>query len=283
MSWVNDLASSLGIPAGAATLAAAMYAACAAAEKAARPEALQDIGRILKDPSWEQSVRPSAVVERIFIWTFGDRYLSRKSILVSMFATFIFVSSISLFVWEFTRRSSFGAIPLLGIPGFLAANIMFFGLVPDFISVSKTRMLLQTLGDTKSQSNIIWAASTDLFVSALISLIYNTVVLSSLDGTTLTFSFRTLIDTLRFTFGVALPSITYPPIMGAIFCSTLLTSVWTILILLSTTVIKLIAPVQRFTAWFFDVDKHPVQAIGIVAGALVMIGGGVWSLLLAVF
>jgi hypothetical protein len=31
MSWVNDMASSLGIPAGAATLAVAMYAACAAA------------------------------------------------------------------------------------------------------------------------------------------------------------------------------------------------------------------------------------------------------------
>src|SRR5579872_362589 len=35
MSWVNDLASGLGIPAGAATVAVAMYAACAAAEKAA--------------------------------------------------------------------------------------------------------------------------------------------------------------------------------------------------------------------------------------------------------
>jgi hypothetical protein len=35
---------------------------------------------------------------------------------------------------------------------------------------------------------------------------------------------------------------------------------------------------QRFTAWFFDVDKHPVQAIGIVAGALVMIGSLIWTL-----
>ena len=49
MPWINDLASSAGIPAGAATLAVAMYAACAAAEKAARPQALQDIGRTLKD------------------------------------------------------------------------------------------------------------------------------------------------------------------------------------------------------------------------------------------
>jgi hypothetical protein len=49
MSWVGDLASGRGAPAGAATLAVAMYLGCVAAEKAARPEALKDIGRILKD------------------------------------------------------------------------------------------------------------------------------------------------------------------------------------------------------------------------------------------
>src|SRR5580658_914791 len=76
MSWVNDLASAAGIPAGAATLAVAMYAACAAAEKAARPEALKDIGRILKGTTWERSVRLSAIIEQVFNWTFGERHLS---------------------------------------------------------------------------------------------------------------------------------------------------------------------------------------------------------------
>jgi len=52
MSWVNDLASTLGISGAAATLAVAIYGACAAAEKAARPEALRDIGRVLKDAHW---------------------------------------------------------------------------------------------------------------------------------------------------------------------------------------------------------------------------------------
>jgi len=41
--------------------------------------------------------------------------------------------------------------------------------------------------------------------------------------------------------------------------STLLTSVWTVLILLSTSVLKLLSPAHRFTAWFFDVEKHPLQ------------------------
>jgi hypothetical protein len=58
MSWVNDLVSASGLPAGAATLAVAMYGACVAAEKAASPDALKDMGRILKYHGWERSVRP---------------------------------------------------------------------------------------------------------------------------------------------------------------------------------------------------------------------------------
>src|SRR4029077_11732915 len=46
-----------------ATLAVAKYAACTAAEKAASPQALKDIGRILKDQGWERSVRPPAIIQ----------------------------------------------------------------------------------------------------------------------------------------------------------------------------------------------------------------------------
>jgi Transposase C of IS166 homeodomain len=64
-----------------------------------------------------------------------------------------------------------------------------------------------------------------------------------------------------------------------ILCSTLLTTVWTILFFVSTTLLKILLPLQRFTAWFFDVEKRPLQAVGVVSGALVMIGTGFWSLI----
>jgi hypothetical protein len=70
--------------------------------------------------------------------------------------------------------------------------------------------------------------------------------------------------------------------IGPALLSTLFTSIWTILILVSTTVLKLLAPVQRFTRWFFDVDEHPLRAVGVVSAALVMIGGLVWTVLRAV-
>lgn len=40
MSWVDDLASVLGVPGGALVVAGAMYGACVVAEKAAHPDAL---------------------------------------------------------------------------------------------------------------------------------------------------------------------------------------------------------------------------------------------------
>jgi|ERR1700677_1713407 hypothetical protein len=64
--------------------------------------------------------------------------------------------------------------------------------------------------------------------------------------------------------------------------STLFTSIWIASILLSATVLKLLAPMHRFTAWLFDVEKHPIQAIDIVTGALVMIGALTWTVLRSV-
>lgn len=64
--------------------------------------------------------------------------------------------------------------------------------------------------------------------------------------------------------------------------STIFTSGRTILILLSTTFLKLLAPLQRFTAWFFNLDKHPVRAIGIIAAAMMMAGSLVWTVLRAI-
>jgi len=49
-------------------------------------------------------------------------------------------------------------------------------------------------------------------------------------------------------------------------------------ILLSTSALKLLVPIRHFTDWLFNVDKQPMNAIGIVAGASLMIGSLIWSL-----
>ena len=64
---------------------------------------------------------------------------------------------------------------------------------------------------------------------------------------------------------------------SALYFSTLFTSGWLALIVLSTTLLKFLAPLQRFTTWFFDVEKHPLQAVGIVTGILVVLGAAIWK------
>jgi hypothetical protein len=68
----------------------------------------------------------------------------------------------------------------------------------------------------------------------------------------------------------------FPPIF---FMSTLFTSIWTILVAVASLVLRLLVPIQTFTAWFFDVERHPVQAIGIIAGGLVIISSLIWKVL----
>jgi hypothetical protein len=64
--------------------------------------------------------------------------------------------------------------------------------------------------------------------------------------------------------------------------STLFTSIWMLLVLLSATILKLLTPLQRFTVWFSDVERHPLKAIGTVSAALVMIGAMISTVLRAI-
>lgn len=140
MSWINDLSSILGVPAGAATIAAAMYSRCVAAERAARPEALLEIAQVLKDASWTQSARPSAIVERIFKWTFGERHFSLKCITRSACATGIFVTAIIV-----TLHLILGINPFKGAVGNKQwyYDLLTMGFIPDYIALGKTRILLR--------------------------------------------------------------------------------------------------------------------------------------------
>jgi hypothetical protein len=64
--------------------------------------------------------------------------------------------------------------------------------------------------------------------------------------------------------------------------STLMTSVWTGLVMTATIVLKGTGPLNytiRVSRWMFDVDAHPVRVIGLVSAAIVWAGSGVYGLL----
>jgi hypothetical protein len=272
MTWINDLGSGFGVPAGASTIAAAMYAACAAAEKAARPGALRDIGHFLKDRNWSASARPSAIVSRVFNATFGERHLSLKCAGRSVLATFVFVTAVVVTVYlETGKMRSFNRA--------FWFYLVFAGVPSDYLALLKTRILLKIVLAP------ILLLIIDVCASLIISSIVYLIVIVPVRTTGLAdflqterypdiiSVFKDLIYLWNVLFHVERLEFFTPPIM---FITTLLTSIWIVLIIFSSITLKMLSPTQRFVAWFFDVDHHPIKAIGIVSGALAIICSLLW-------
>jgi hypothetical protein len=269
MSWVNDLGSGLGILAGAATLVGAMYAACAVAEKAARPEALHDIARILKNPLLEQSVQVPSIVSQVFQWTFGRRHVSWKCITRSIIATYVFVVVFAFIFGVQEELYHRGAI----------LGVLFLGGLPGYLSLAKARLLLRRIERSWTVSSSFLSLAYDVGLSLLISLCWVSLFgllyrYSKGYDTSFAAVFEGIFEGTRY-------QVRERSILDAVTMSTLLTSLWTLFILLATIVLRFITPLHRLTTWFFDVEKHPVQAIGILTGALVLIGSLILSVIRA--
>lgn len=285
VSWVNDLASAVGVPAGAATIATGLYAACVAAEKAARPEALNDIGRTLKASGWERSVRPSDVIGRLFNWTFGDRHLSWRCVGRSVSATTIFVGAgiLALYLMKHSLPLDIRYDNIVR----LCVEIIFAGFLADYIALWKTRYLLPLATGTTAAVGIVFA---DALLSWIISGGCFFVLLSLIDPLFTGFKETSIALFVPQYISQSLPGIVaiftdqkyYPTLYPLLLFSTLFTSLWTTLVLISIATLKLMAPIHEFTGWFFDVRKHPVQSIGIVGGTFLIIGSLIWPIIVAI-
>src|SRR5580700_2773902 len=235
MSWINDLMSAVGAPAGAVTISAAMYSACLAAEKSARPKALVEIGRILKDPSWALSLRPSAIISRLFNWTFGESHLSLKCVTRSMCATSMFVVAIIVSLYLINDRNPFTESSLRT----WYYDLPLLGFVPDYVAPGKTRMLLRL--KLSAPLLIILDVTLSLIIASICFIITDYIFLlrvyDSADMNTIIAAWKSnLLWMLK-------PNHIYYSVPAIFIYSTLLTSIWTILMVVSTAAIKLVVPI----------------------------------------
>jgi hypothetical protein len=298
MAWANDLAALLGIPAGAASLAVAFYAACSAADKSARPEALKQISLALQSSAWTKTALPSAIIDRVFEWTFGERQFSFKCITRSVLASIIFVVCAALIVhahigkWPSIALTEVTNLDLLP---FLAMLYLIAGLIPDYIALAKTRVLLRSSHRTSHYFAALLIA--DLFLSVIISYIFLEIssipenilkagniseigfvraLWESLLATGFTYIYDA-IDAGEPTWFFTTFSDGEYPFAILLFSSTVLTSIWMLFVWLSGNIIKIANHLQRVSVWFFDVERHPVQALGAVSACLIMTIGFIWS------
>jgi hypothetical protein len=136
-------------------------------------------------------------------------------------------------------------------------SLFFWAAVPDFLSLWKTRLLLETLTRRSAFVSRSWPI---VLLDACLSV-----------GVYFTFWYllTAFLDILRMLLGEESPSPSndycYEVVFGGSITlwkialgSTLFTTVWTMLILLSKSILQLLAPIHMFTSWFFDLDKHPL-------------------------
>ena len=304
MGWLADLSTAWGIPIGGAAAAAALYRAGFAIEKEARKEAIADIANILKSPSWSYGSRPSQFIGRLFNYTFGDRQLSLKCLIRSFVASFVFLVSIVLIslvmdgpkMHETTdgRYCSLYAdlyaiffvngcdrpIPAEDLPNL----VLFMSLLPDYLAIAKARVIINLISRVRTILSIVLLVLSDVAISCIISFIAILLNLcfSEMGGLISAIGLGLFWSTLFMayqSFALLLAEVTGNGHGWAMFelfvGSTILTSIWTILILVSSIVAKLILPldsIRQFATWFFDVDRHPIRAISAVAGGLVFAG-----------
>jgi hypothetical protein len=229
------------------------------------------------------------------VWTFGERHWSWKCTRRSVAASLVFICAVAL--EQLSRGHTLGLAhnPIKLPPVQLAAAIAaVLGAVvaTDYIALFKTRIILGTLTSPRGLASPLFLIY-DMVLSLMISylgLMATYFLMKTLDVIegydTASSSLLNLVAHIfsmpKAMYGWVAALLGYRqsyefPINGILILSTLFTSVWSAIVLVGTGATKLIAPLHRFTAWCFDVDKHPVQAIGFMSGALVMVGSLIWS------
>jgi len=144
----------------------------------------------------------------------------------------------------------------------------------DWLSLIKARLLLRMMAKYGSVFALLLFVLVDVSISAAIPAVgidimnySNPIISFDVDGLWIIILGRYLSTDPSL---ITLPAVLYP--------TTLLTSLWTVLLLVSAVTVKLLVPIDRIRGfirlWFRDVDRHPLTAIAKVMEALI-VGGAV--------
>ena len=287
-----DILIELGLPAGTLVLAVGLVRGARFLEKTTSDEALKYVASLLTTGSVANLGKLGATLAPlVFDRIFGKKALSIKFIFRSFLATTLFWL-ILLAVKHPNWQNVAGQI-LDKQLGFLLLAVLWYAL--DWISLVKARKLLTIMSQRYAVVSAAVFFVIDFVASCALIIIGFLVInciwmnVARIPGVPPYFNpdygiedaLYSLIDVI--TLNIFINEYLYAPsgditLFDVIAPSTLLTSMWTLLLLISSIIAQLLAPidhVRRFTAWWFrDVEKHPLTAIATVAAILIVIGMG---------
>ncbi len=296
MTWFDQFATGLGLG-GSTTLALGVYGCSVALGRSINPERKTELTHFLTVSADEiKAPNTAKIILSLFEALFGRRHFSWKcigrSVLVTVL-TIIFLTVVTTYkVVGYSETIMVGSRPkhitfsymLLshhkGLALFFVLVITVVSIIPDYLSLFKGRLLLRLMSKIASACGIIIIILIDILGSLFVSIlgVITTVltVRSVGHSATLVQILAELYQLISGAFGL----------IESLFCrrsnptgiflifgfSTLFTSVWTLLVGISLLIVRTILPLRRLaivSRYLFDVEKSPVEAVGIVVAALV--------------
>jgi hypothetical protein len=288
MDVILSLWSTLGLPATVLAFACALVRGAKFLENGASEEALRYISGLLrKGPLTAFGPLGAAVVPLIFKALLGSSPLSLKFIARSIILSLAFWLVLILIkhpVWNSILHS-------------LTSDDQVIYVVPavlliDWISLAKASLVLQFMSLTKKRGWTLTFVVIDILLTCTLvisvyPIIYSFLILNS-GGDSLSVS--QFLARLTFVFGnniagyvvmAWMPLVFYVvgprivDIQDVFIPSTLMTSSWVILFLVSSLITGLLLPLEylrRFTVWWFkDIDTRPLTVIARVAATLIVV------------
>jgi hypothetical protein len=282
MTFVETISSVLGTGAGGASIAVAIYMGSVAVEKEMRAEAKRDIAAFIKNRNLIPDITiVIGLVVDAFKIIFGNTY--RSIFKRSFIASFVFYLLFLIMFWlkypKYIEIALSGKTSLASL-GVWIMMIIFLSCWPDYFSLLKGRILLDLMNTRPSFKTILLLMIVDILISLTISYSMLSVLALGAYGFN---AFGAMLDAILDGSKILIGFVPKHPddIMVVTFTlTTLMTSLWTIFVVLAAIVAKMavaVNGVMRIFTWMFDVDAHPIRVLGLVAGAVVWGGSIVYG------
>ncbi len=304
LSLLSDASSALGVPGWAVPISAGIYGLSAMVERRMRPAAKSEIGAFLDHGTLRADLPPIAgVVRAAFLATFGARQCSWRCFSRTLTFSVFAVYAICLLIWAKHGAEIRARMP--DLPSLPAMMLMAFPTVAigstlrNWVSIGKTRLILRWLVGMRGLLPLLVFVVIDFVLSYVISVgLYWTFHLATggradlcetahyngvpLDCAALANPLVVVSTITAISNGMLMRALSdasaFEPTNILAFADgtvTLLTSIWSVLIIASLLLLRALLPVNallRGARWAFDLKVNPVRSLGAVIAALVWLG-----------
>jgi hypothetical protein len=141
--------------------------------------------------------------------------------------------------------------------------------VPDYFSYMKTRLILKRISKVHGILGLLGFAFIDTFLTIILFLLTMGLLLFIAKGYVITLPDLERAFLLTISFHAANGELAG----GIFFFSALFVSAWSWLYALTVLITRLVVQVfpstLKSTAWFFDINGHPLRSLGCIAGGIV--------------